>query len=194
MRKNRSHTYMVRITTGKAKNRKLRSPKIPEFRAVQEVAKSAVFSILEDKTANAVCLDLFAGSGNLGIEALSRGATYCDFVDENRKAIKTIEKNLRATGFNHPETAQIHQQEAVKFVADSPREYDIVFADPFYKDVKHKFLMELLQETLAPQGVVIFFHGENLDMEQLIKKTDFRIAESRRYGKSYVDFLILTNT
>ena len=180
---------MLRITTGKAKNKKLKTPNIPEFQAVQEVAKLAIFSILGEKVHGAECLDLFAGSGNMGIEALSRGASKADFVDENSKAIKTIQKNLR--NCNLSENATIHQMEAVKFIADTPEKYDIIFIDPFYKDVKHRFLMELLQEIIKENGIIIFFHGENLDMEDLIKKTKFKVIESRRYGKSHVDFLTL---
>jgi len=80
----------IRIITGTAKNRKLKAPNIEDFRAVQEIAKSSLFSILGEKIKNAVCLDLFSGSGNLGIEALSRGAKRCDFVDENPKCASVI--------------------------------------------------------------------------------------------------------
>ena len=61
----------LRITTGSAKNKKLVAPELPGFRAVQEIAKSSMFSIIGDQVEGAVCLDLFAGSGNLGIEALA---------------------------------------------------------------------------------------------------------------------------
>jgi 16S rRNA (guanine(966)-N(2))-methyltransferase RsmD len=181
---------MLRVTTGKAKNRKLKTPKIPGFQAVQEVAKSAVLSMLGEKVQEAECLDLFAGSGNMGIEALSRGAAYCDFVDENSKATKITERNLRKCNFQ--EKTEVHQVEAVKFVADTLKTYDIIFIDPFYKDVKHRFLMELLQEVIKPDGIIVFFHGENLNMENLLKKTGFKVIESRRYGKSYADFLALS--
>ena len=85
---------MLRITSGTAKNKKIRVPKIQEFQAVQEVAKLAIFSMLGEKVVDATCLDLFAGSGNMGIEALSRGAKWCDFVDKNRKSTDVIKENL----------------------------------------------------------------------------------------------------
>ncbi|MBD3366410.1 16S rRNA (guanine(966)-N(2))-methyltransferase RsmD [candidate division WWE3 bacterium] len=179
---------MLRITTGTAKNRKLKTPKIPKFRAVQEVAKQAVFAVLAEKTSGATCLDLFAGSGNMGIEALSRGANWCDFVDEDGRATKAIEQNLKTT--NLQQKAEVHQKEAVKFVADCPRTYDIIFADPFYSDHKHKFLMELLPETLNENGVVVFFHEEGIDMAKLLEKSVLQSVDSRRYGKSFVDFLV----
>ena len=178
---------MTRVTTGTAKNKKLAMPKIPEFRAIQDVAKMAVFSILGDLVTDATCLDLFAGSGNMGIEALSRGASYCDFVDSDKESVNSMEKNLKNTDLM--EKAEIHRQEAVKFVANTSKKYDLVFLDPFYKDVKHKYLIALLQESLNPGGIVVFFHGDNLEMPSLLEKTAFQIIESRRYGKSHVDFL-----
>ena len=177
----------LRITTGTAKNKRLKCPKIPDFRAVQEIAKSAIFSILGESVLGATCLDLFAGSGNMGIEALSRGASWCDFVDENPKSTQAIEKNLQNTGL--VERADVYKDEAVKFVGNCPNFYDIVFVDPFYDDVKHKFLMEMLQEAISDKGIVVFLHGDKMNMENLIKKTDFKVVESRKYGKSCVDFL-----
>jgi 16S rRNA (guanine966-N2)-methyltransferase len=181
---------MTRITTGTAKNKVLKSPDIPGFQAVQEVAKLAVFAMLGDSIIESTCLDLFAGSGNIGIEALSRGASWCDFVDINRKSVEVIEKNL--INCQLQEKAEIHQQEVAKFVANAEKTYDIVFLDPFYADIKHKYLMELLPEVLNPQGSAIFFHGESLDMEDLLKKANLKITDNRRYGKCFVDFLGLS--
>jgi len=162
----------LRVTTGTAKNKRLKCPKIPDFRAVQEIAKSAIFSILGESVLGATCLDLFAGSGNMGIEALSRGASWCDFVDENPKSTQAIEKNLQNTGL--VERADVYKDEAVKFVGNCPNFYDIVFVDPFYDDVKHKFLMEMLQEAISDNGIVVFSpRGIKMNMENLIKKTDF---------------------
>ncbi len=178
---------MVRITTGKAKNKKLESPEIPGYQGVKEKVKMAIFAILEDHVKEATCLDLFAGSGNLGIEALSRGADYCDFVDKNWEAVKTIQKNLKETEFL--ENSDVHQQESVKFVSDAPSKYDIIFMDPFYKDVKHKYLMELLPEILNPKGVVVFLHGEDLNIKSVLQNSNLNVVDSRKYGKTFVEFM-----
>ncbi len=178
---------MTRVTTGSAKNKNLISPDIPEFRAVQEIAKSAVFSVLGEEIVNSNCLDLFAGSGNMGIEALSRGAAWCDFVDANKKSVEAIEKNLINCGLR--EKAEIYKQEAVKFVANAPEKYEFIFLDPFYADVKHKYLMELLPEILDENGIIVFFHGENLEVSDLLEKSSVKIFDSRKYGKCFVDFL-----
>jgi len=146
----------LRVTTGTAKNKRLKCPKILEFRAVQEVAKEAIFAMLGESVLGARCLDLFAGSGNMGIEALSRGAVWCDFVDENPKAVRVVEENLVSTGL--AEKAEVFKEEAVKFVGNCPDFYDIVFVDPFYKDTKHKFLMELLERAISDKGIVVFLN------------------------------------
>jgi len=177
------------IITGTAKNRKLKAPNIEDFRAVQEIAKSSLFSILGEKIKNAVCLDLFSGSGNLGIEALSRGAKRCDFVDENPKCASVIRENVTKCGFD--EISEIFRKESAKYVVNSARNYDVVFMDPFYEDVSQKYLLSNLENILNKDGVVVFFHGENLDLEGLIKETDLKIIDERKFGKSIFTILSL---
>lgn len=177
----------IRITTGIAKNKKLKAPKIEGFRAVQEVAKSSVFSILGEKVLGAVCLDLFSGSGNMGLEALSRGAEWCDFVDENFFSCEAIRENIVNCGF--VEKSEIERKEAVKFVVNAPKNYDIIFLDPFYEDLSQKHLVSNLENILNENGVVVFFHGENLDLAGLTEGTRLNIMEKRKFGKSIFTIL-----
>jgi 16S rRNA (guanine(966)-N(2))-methyltransferase RsmD len=179
----------LRITSGTVKNKKILAPDIPNFRAVQEVVKLAVFSIIGEKIEGAVCLDLFAGSGNMGLEALSRGAGWCDFVDSNWEAKQTILKNITNMGFT--DKAEFHFGEAVKYVGNMDKKYDVIFVDPFYEDLSHKFLVKNLEEILQRNGVIIFMHGDKLDMEELIKATQLKVVTQRRFGKSYFDVLSL---
>ncbi len=177
----------IRITTGTAKNKRLKAPDIEGFRAVQEVAKSSVFSILGEKILGAVCLDLFAGSGNMGLEALSRGAEWCDFVDENYFSSKAIEENVVNCGFL--EKSEVIRKESAKYVVNTEKTYDIVFLDPFYDDTAHKFLVYNLKHILNKGGVVVFFHGENLDMKTLTEDSGLNIMEERKFGKSFFTIL-----
>jgi len=177
----------IRITTGTAKNKRLKAPDIEGFRAVQEVAKSSVFSILGEKILGAVCLDLFAGSGNMGLEALSRGAEWCDFVDENYFSSKAIEENVVNCGFL--EKSEVIRKESAKYVVNTEKTYDIVFLDPFYDDTTHKFLVSNLKHILNEGGVVVFFHGENLDMNTLTEDSGLNIMEERKFGKSFFTIL-----
>lgn len=189
MVKEKNKKLRIRITTGSAKNRVLKAPEIEGFRAVQEIAKSSVFSILGDKVEDAVCLDLFSGSGNMGLEALSRGAEWCDFVDSNYVSAQTIRENVKDCGFS--EKAEVEKKEAAKYVVNAPRTYDLIFIDPFYEDTAQKHLISNLEHILNDEGVVIFFHGANLDLENLIEGTNLKIVDERKFGKSY--FTLLTH-
>lgn len=178
---------MIRIITGKAKNIKLKTPEIPEFRSVQEVAKGSAFSIIGEKVEKAVCLDLFSGSGNLGLEALSRGATFCDFVDENKTSIKAIEENIKKCKFES--NYEVHLKDSVKYAANTEKKYDLIFLDPFYNDTAHVFLMQNLEEILNDDGLIVFFHGDNLEISKVIKNTDLKVVDERRFGKSFFTIL-----
>ncbi len=179
----------IRITTGTVKNKRLKAPDIEGFRAVQEIAKSSLFSILGEKIEDAVCLDLFSGSGNLGIEALSRRAQWCDFVDENPKSVVVIKENVTNCGFE--EKSEVIRKESAKFVVNAPRNYDIIFLDPFYEDTSQKYLISNLENILDKDGFVVFFHGGNLDLESLIKDTGLKIIDERKFGKSFFTILSL---
>jgi len=179
----------IRITTGTAKNKRLKAPDIEDFRAVQEIAKSSLFSILGDKIEGSTCLDLYSGSGNLGIEALSRGAAWCDFVDDNYYSVQAIESNLVNCGFL--DKSEVLRKEAVKFVLNAPRNYDVVFIDPFYKETAHKHLLSNLENILNKDAIIVFFHGDNLILKGLITDTNLKIVDERKFGKSYFTLLTL---
>ena len=156
----------LRITTGTAKNKRLKTPNIEGFRAVQEVAKSSVFSILGDKVLGAFCLDLFSGSGNMGLEALSRGAEWCDFVDSNYFSCEVIRENIVNCGFF--EKSEVIRKEAAKYVVNTENLRHHIF---------RSFMMILItnfwfhfRNILNKDGVIIFFHGENLDLKTLSRE------------------------
>jgi 16S rRNA (guanine(966)-N(2))-methyltransferase RsmD len=180
---------MVRITSGSAKGIILLTPEIKGFRAVQDKAKLAIFSILGTKTIKANCLDLYSGSGNLGIEALSRGAVHCDFVDHDREAIKAIEGNLAKTKF--AEKTEIFRKDAIKYLESTDRNYDIIFADPFYADTHHRFLFENMSRILNPNGVIVFSHGKETSInDATINAQELSQYDTRRYGNAFISILV----
>lgn len=179
---------MIRITSGSQKNREISTPDINDFRAVQDKTKLAIFSILHNKIKNAKCLDLYAGSGNLGIEALSRGAKRCTFVDKSRIATRTIEENINLT--NLQAKSEVINQDAVKYIANTMEKFDIIFADPFYKDVHHRFLFEHMENALNKNGVIVFSHGEDTNIEDALKNTrNLKVYDTKRYGNAYITIL-----
>lgn len=172
----------IRITSGNAKNKKLKAPQIEGFRAVQEIAKLAVFSIIGEKIKDSVCLDLFAGSGNMGIEALSRGAKWCDFVDGNGESITLIKENLQNCGFLT--SSEVFLKDAVKFAAKANKKYDFVFMDPFYKDLNQRHLLKQIKGILNADGRLIYFHDELLDISNELKEFGYEMLENRKFGQS----------
>lgn len=178
----------LRVITGEAKNKRLVAPNVEGFRAVQEVAKGSLFSIIGSDIHDSYCLDLFSGSGNLGIEALSRGAAHVDFVDDNYNSIGSIKSNLENCKFEESRYT-IHRNEAVKFAGNTEKSYDFIFLDPFYDDTSHIFLMQMIEQVLKPEGVVAFFHGSNLDMQKMISKTQLKIQDERKFGSSLLTIL-----
>lgn len=178
---------MPRITTGSAKNRNIKVPDLPNMRTVQDVAKLAIFAIIGEKVIGAKCLDLYAGSGSLGLEALSRGAGSCDFVDESRKAVSTIKDNIKAMGFENKGIA--HQDNAIKFVGNTDVKYDLIFIDPFFDDVKHKFLFQNVEGALSKEGIIVFSHGSALDINEQTQNTNLKQLTQRKYGQAYITLL-----
>ena len=180
-------TRKIRVSSGVAKNIQLSIPSNPEYKGVQEVAKQALFNIIGDDIVGTDCLDLYAGSGAIGIEALSRGAEYCDFVDEDKNAVKTINDNLSKTGFI--EKATVFRDHAVKYVVNTPEKYDYIFIDPYYKDTSHVYLFKNLEEILNPSGIIAFFHGKELNLEETLKDSQLSVTTQRKFGKTYLTLI-----
>lgn len=177
-----------RITSGELRNRKLKLPKNPNLRFVRDMVRQAIFMIIGEKVEGASVLDLFSGSGILGFEALSRGAEYVDFVDENYSSIQTTKENAHALGVD--DKVEAHQAKTISFTSNTEKSYDIVFLDPFYEDRHHKFLLQLISEVLNPGGVVVFLHG-GTDITKLIENLNYEIVDDRKYSLTQVTFLKL---
>ena len=174
----------LRITTGSAKNKKLAAPELPGFRAVQEIAKSSLFSIIGDRVEGAVCLDLFAGSGNLGIEALSRGAAWCDFVDGNKESAEALKINIDNCGFF--DKSSVSLKNAVKYVAATNKKYDLIFMDPFYNDLSQKHLLNLLKDRLKETGQLFYFYPpeHTPEIRLMVETSGLVINDFREFGGS----------
>ncbi len=117
----------MRVVAGEFKGRRLVAPRGARTRPTADRVREALFSILGD-VSGARVLDLFAGSGALGIEALSRGAASVEFVESDRRAVTAIQRNLAAVGVS----ATVRTQDALRFLERSEGPYDLVFCDPPY--------------------------------------------------------------
>ena len=161
---------MIRVIAGKYKGARLQAPKIRGVRPTSGRVKESLFSILRGKLEGAAALDLFAGSGALGIEALSRGAQSCVFVDADKRACAAIRQNLAAV--NAPrEAAQIVCADANRAAARLRRErraFQLLFLDPPYDSPELPRTLQTLGETspiYAEDGVAAAEHGAKTRVE-----------------------------
>jgi 16S rRNA (guanine966-N2)-methyltransferase len=138
----------VRVIAGKAKGRTLVAPRGGATRPATDRIRETLFAILEPEIPDARVLDLFAGAGTLGIEALSRGAVHATFVERSRAAVAALRKNLAATHF--VDRGSIVEANVLSFLNEPPVEpFDIAFCDPPFADV------ELANATLAHPGLAV---------------------------------------
>ncbi len=180
----------MRVITGSAGGIRLAVPK-SGVRPTMDRVKAAIFSSLGDAITDARVLDLFAGSGALGIEALSRGAASVLFVEEDRQLTEAIEKNLAKTKLD----GRVRRQEVFEFLQRSSRteRFQIIFADPPYEKTKsgERFIEKLLKnealaQLLEPNGVFVL---EKRSTEQTPVTTLWDIVRVRKYGSTEVLFL-----
>ena len=162
--------------------RSLKAPRGENTRPTSDRVREALFSILGARTDGARVLDLFAGSGALGLEALSRGADTVTFVDDNRAAIAAIKSNLDAL----QAVAQVRQTDALRFVdaaSSSGAQYDLVFLDPPYRHAERlaRPLSEALPAVLAPGAVAVAESDRRAPLA-----LDLPLHDERRYGDTLI--------
>lgn len=173
---------MARIISGVAKNTKLDVPR-RGTRPMTDRAKSALFSILYDWVEDATVLDLFAGSGSLGIEALSRGAKFAVFVDNSEEAIECIETNLDKASLY--EYAEVIEDTAENFVQKCNRKFDLVFLDPPYKDTEEEHLL-ISENCVKDNGLIVVKHSPRFELKERVGELE--LVDTRAYGKNVISF------
>lgn len=169
----------MRVITGSARGRRLETLEGEDVRPTTDRVKEAVFSVIQFQTEGRVFLDLFAGSGQMGIEALSRGAQSAVFVDSAKKSIEVVKRNLKTTRLE--DKAEIYQTDFKSFALMSKRSFDIAFLDPPYKKGILQQALELAPRLMNETGVII---AENpIDEEILPQYGEFVLDRQYRYGK-----------
>jgi 16S rRNA (guanine966-N2)-methyltransferase len=175
----------MRVIAGSARGRALVAPDgaatRPTTDRVREATFNALFS-LDDPVAGAHVLDLFAGSGALGIEALSRGAASATFVERSRPAATVIEQNLRRTGV--ADRAEIVRADAFDWLRRTPGRYDLVLCDPPYDFADWATLLDALGAVSAPDALAVLESDRELDTGP-----DWEVIRSRRYGGTVVSIV-----
>ena len=172
----------MRVVAGTYGGRRLQTPPGTDTRPTADRIREALFSILGDRVRDARVLDLFAGSGALGIEALSRGAAEATFVDNAAPAIRAIGANLEALGAD----GQVVRAEARRFLGGasrSARQYDLVFLDPPYRLAASLggVLSAALPAVLAPGATVVAESDRRSSLD-----IDLPLQDERRYGDTLI--------
>lgn len=181
----------MRIVAGSAGGIPLSIPKGVELRPTMDLVKGAIFSSLAEMIADARVLDLFAGTGGLGIEALSRGAASAVFVEKEKRAVAVIEKNLEKARLS----GVVHHDDVFRYLdkVGPAGGFDLVMADPPYakRPEERDFTSELIAcdgifRVLAPDGLFVIEHlpGDELQLEGR-----WECIRQKRYGATAVAFL-----
>lgn len=178
----------MRIIAGLARGRTLAAPKGMDTRPTLDRVRESLFSILLPRLEDARVLDLFAGSGALGLEALSRGAASAVFVDPARAAQDAIRSNIQAAGFS--ETARLLPcpwQSALPRLAREGAAFDLVFLDPPYRMAGAADMLSALLDSglLASDALLSYEHGIALPPDT----TGYIVTDTRRYGDTQITFL-----
>ena len=180
----------MRVIAGSAGGMRLTVPET-DVRPTMDRVKAAIFLSLHSSIVGARVLDLFAGTGALGLEALSRGAASALFVEENREAVRAIEQNFFRTKLRGP----IRKQEVFAFLesAGNRERFDVIFADPPYEKTKNggeftRLLLEnqTLSDLLEPGGLFVL---EKRPEEKLSAPALWQIVRAKKYGATEVLFL-----
>ena len=174
----------LRVSGGEARGRRLKAPK--NIRPTQGMVKQAIFNMIGPRIEGARVIDLFAGSGALGIEALSRGAAEVTFVDQQPRGLAILRQNLEALGFK--ERARIFRSDVVRWLEashDAVGAADFVFLDPPYDDVVLDSSLQVLDRELKDATVL----AEHSRRQQLRPLTRLAVDRERRYGDTVVTVL-----
>ena len=170
----------MRVITGLAKGMRLETLEGMDVRPTADRVKEAEFSIIQFEIEGRRVLDLFAGSGALGIEALSRGAKVATFVDANPEAVKVIRSNLEHTGLT--KKASVAAGDFEQFLNYTKAAFDIVFIDPPYSKGLADRALQLMVSHMSENGVIIC---EVAKIDKLPEKSgDFTLARKSDYGKT----------
>lgn len=177
----------MRVVSGKAKGRKLLPVPGDTTRPILDRVKTALFDILRPSIEGKAILDLFAGSGSVGIEALSQGAATCVFLDLAKPAIETIKKNLETTDLSSQ--AEVKNMDAFTYLKNTSKDFDLIYvAPPQFKGIWEEAVRCIAERShlLSTNGIIIV----QIDPKEYeaLTLSDFIETEQRKYGNTLLVF------
>ncbi len=178
----------MRVISGTCKGRRLIAPRGSRVRPALDKVKEAVFDILFD-VSDLTVLDLFAGTGSMGIEALSRGAAQCTFVENNAAACKALHANVEACGLKDRAIAwRCTVASAIARLDARKAVFDLIFVDPPYgKDYVNATLKKLAVSSLVGDTTIVVI--EHHPKEPIEPITGMTLTDTRKYGQTLISFM-----
>lgn len=178
----------MRIISGKLKGREVKGYAIDGTRPTMDRVKESIFSIIQENVRDAIVLDLFAGSGNLGLEAISNGCKKAYFIDKNKIATKTIQENgTKFQVLDQMEILSMDEKNALFLLEERNVKFDLVFLDPPYHDNVILSVLDSLREKklLNPGALIICEMEENYIGS--IRIEGYLLIKQKSYGSKYVN-------
>jgi len=180
---------VLRVISGILKGKKLQSFSSPKIRPTSDRVKESLFNILGNVLLeDADVLDLFSGTGNLGIESLSRGAKLVCFAENDRESLKTLRANLDSCGLaEKADIISLDVLKALQLLENKGRSFDVIFLDPPYmKGLTGRTLEALGEGSLADNAVVVAEHAAKEEMRKCYGMLS--MTDERRYGDTVISF------
>lgn len=178
----------MRIIAGSRKGLRLVSTKTRSLRPTTDRTKETMFNVIAGYVTGSDVLDIYAGTGSLGIEALSRGAAKAIFIENNRQIREVLARNLDASGFaNLSEVIGTPAENALKWLGNQARKFDLIFADPPYRQNLSLATVKSVNanQLLARGGWLIVEHGSETE---LVSTDKYELKISKRQGDSTISF------
>jgi 16S rRNA (guanine966-N2)-methyltransferase len=172
-------TNSVKIISGTLNRRSIVfNDSSKDLRPTLSRIKETLFNWLDNNFDDVACLDLFAGSGSLGFEAISRGAKNCTFVDNNIINIQNIEKNIKKFNLDN---CYFENKDAKQYIKSAEKKFDLIFFDPPYKSKYYELLDEIVVKLLAFNGVIYIESSNKIQLEN-IKMIKCKKTKTLHYG------------
>ena len=186
----------MRIVAGKFKGKRLKTVKRAEVRPTADRVKESLFRIFGERVVGADFLDLCAGTGSIGLEALSQGAESTTFIDNNYHSVRIIEANLEMCGFDrkHPQVRLIHldAQKALVRLGKRKAKFDLIYFDPPYASKIHEPCIKHIARTnlLSPAGLLIIEHRKvrKADWTESLMLDALILSRQEQYGDTVLSF------
>ena len=178
----------MKIISGKYKGRNLLGHELDGTRPTMDRVKESLFAMIQDYLEDSVILDLFSGSGNLGIEALSNNAKESYLVDNNRKAVKIINQNIDNIGIKNVKVINMDYKKALDYFNKNNIKFNIIFLDPPYDTDYIEQSIELIDKynLLDNEGIIVC---ESNNINRMIYPKEYKVVKSKKYGDKYIEII-----